>query len=79
MELTAWLVSTAAMVPVLFWVGYLCFDDDPTDAEMESLLLSRGPCFTRQQELSPQPPGHTALPVFSVIDFPMFQNRGLTP
>ena len=79
MELTAWWVCTAAMLPVLLWVGYLCFDDDPTDAEMESLLLSRGPCFSRQHDLLPSPPRNTATPVFSVIDFPLFQNREPTP
>ena len=77
MELTVWLVCTAAMLPVLFWVAYLCFDDDPTDAEMEMLLRSRGPSFTRQQV--PSPPSRTALPVFSAFDFPTFQNREPAP
>lgn len=79
MELTAWLVCTAAMLPVLFWVAYLCFDDDPTDAEMELLLRCRGPSFARQQVPSPPPPSHTVLPVFSAFDFPTFQNREPAP
>lgn len=79
MDLTAWLLSTAAMLPVMLWVGFLCFDDDPTNAEMESLLVSRGPCFTRQDDPLPQPRSNTALAAFSITDFPLFQNRGPTP
>ena len=67
MELTAWWVSTAAMLPVLLLVGFLCFDDDPTNAEMESLLISRGPCFVRQDDPLTPPRRNTALPFFSLL------------
>ena len=78
MELNAWWVSTAAMLPVMLLVGCLCFDDDPTDTEMQRLLASRGPCFAGYGGQAPQTDANEGLPVFPAIDFPLFQNRGAT-
>lgn len=79
MELTALWAFAAVMLPVMLVVGCMCFDDDPTEAEMESLLASRGPSFARQHGQFPSPGADTALSAMSANDFPLFHNRGLSP